>query len=441
VNENEVEYTWECSAGEFKEKHKQTTIWTAPDMTGEFIIRLKAKFMGNTEEGEKTIKVVRSPASGWGSITGYILDEDQNRLKDIIITTITGESDTTDHEGFFYIPDIPQGSNRLDFSNIGYPWVGDIPGSISILSGSNNHIGEIYIYYNHPPEILSYEKLPEHQSIILIDPVYPSLYQYYELYSDNDADGLGTISVQKIQPTETEIIIMNEEDFDFYAFRAVPVNGETSTYSTWTQVSFVDAIDPDASLSYFTYNNFFSATLFWRLTGYEEYYKGFRIAQVVGDTLYFVSNMLAPTIARYDLLTSPGMTDDYYVVAITKSGKYVDPQPETQKILLDVPEMLYPDAFRGKYQPDTLILLSWIPVAYNNSWYSGYIIEKTTKAIPQESDWELLERLYSSNTGAFIDDSVSYGNSYNYRIKTVAYPSGLGEPAYSLPYSIIVQAQ
>jgi len=67
VRDNEVNYIWECSDGEFIDPAKQLTIWRAPtDRTGEFLIRLKVTFMGNTEEGDIAIKVVRTPATRLG---------------------------------------------------------------------------------------------------------------------------------------------------------------------------------------------------------------------------------------------------------------------------------------------------------------------------------------------------------------------------------------
>ena len=440
INENNVEYLWDCVTGEFNDVTKQATIWTAPtDTSGTFTIKLNVKFMGNTEEGEIYIKVVKSPADGWGSLSGYIQDSDGNKLNDVIVSTITNENDTTDLDGFFYISDIPQGNTDLEFSNIGYQWASDIENRIEISGGTHTHLGQISIYYSSSPQILRYEKFPEHQSKLYINHDYAYLYQYFELYKSENDNGNSITFVKTIQPEENEPLIKEEEDSVYFAFRSIPVHGEPSDLSSWNLVKFVDVIDPDSDMSYFSYNSFFNATLYWYPTGYEEYYRGFKVAEVTETSWNFISNLIPPSTFEYTLSTQPGMKGSYYLLAISNSGKYNVIQPESQKIQLEVAEMKYPSGFKGEFQSNNTIKLIWEPISNNNNWYSGYVIEKTHDPDTLEIYWKELTRLNDSYTGSFSDDSVSTGNIYHYRIKSVAYPSGLGDPYYSESFAINVE--
>jgi len=138
INQSNIKYTWDCTHGEFNDRTKQTSVWVAPfENTGEFLIRLKVTYLNNTEEGEITIKVVRTPAVNWGSISGNILNYMKVPLQSIIVSTKTGESDTTDMNGLFYIEDVPQGGTGLEFSNIGFKWATDAQTQV-IVSGSNH---------------------------------------------------------------------------------------------------------------------------------------------------------------------------------------------------------------------------------------------------------------------------------------------------------------
>jgi len=98
-----------------------------------------------------------------------------------------------------------------------------------------------------------------------------------------------------------------------------------------------------------------------------------------------------PALFSYDIKTQPGMTDDYYVVAISKTGSYNTSQPEDQKIRLEVPSMEYPAGFKGAISMvgGINIKLNWEPIAINNSWYSGYLIEKKTITGTVESEWRI----------------------------------------------------
>ena len=190
VNENNVKYTWDCLQGEFNDRTKQATIWTAPsDNTGEFMIRLKVNFMGNTEEGEIAVKVVRTPAGGWGSISGNIFNTEKVPLQNIIVTTKTGETDTTDNTGFFIIEDVPQGITGLEFSNIGFKWATEPMDRIGIAGGTHEHLGDIFIFESTPPELLKYEEIPDYQTMISINHEFSDLFEYFEIFLSHDQNG------------------------------------------------------------------------------------------------------------------------------------------------------------------------------------------------------------------------------------------------------------
>jgi hypothetical protein len=442
VNENNVKYTWDCEDGEFNDKTKQATIWTAPtDNTGEFLIRLKVSFMGNTEEGEVAIKVVRTPAGSWGSISGNIFNNMKSPLQNIIVTTKTGESDTTDIAGFFYIEDVPQGGSGLEFSNIGFKWATKPLDQISISGGTHAHLGDIVLYPSEPPVILNYNKIPDHQAIISIQHDYSGLFEYFELYISYYPDDSESRLLTTVTPGTTSITIKEEGDEAFVALKSIPYQGEISNYSPWSKIYFTDVIDPDAKMSFFEYNNYYSATLNWQSTGYETYYKGLMVAEENDTGFTFISPLLSVYTLRYNIQTSPGMTGNYYIIAITKTGSYNIIQPVDQKIKLEVPLMEFPSGFRGKFGTvgGINIKLLWEPIATNNTWYSGYLIEKKTITDTLEYNWEELTRITSSFAESYTDREVDTTNIYKYSIRTISYPSGLGSPEYSLPDSITVE--
>ena len=442
TNEQSVDILWECEVGEFSNNSSLTTVWLAPaDATGNFIIKLTASFMGNTQNAELAIKVVQNPADNWGSVSGYLIDGEQNVLNNIIISVTTGESDTTNTDGYFYIRDIPQGSTGMEFSNINYNWATELLPQIVITGGSHQHLGNIAMYKNVPPSIIDYEGLPEHQAILLLEHDQPSLLQYYELYRANDINGTGAALIRIIQPGVTEYLIKEDLDNAFYALRSIPIHGRVSELSTWTHVPFLDVIDPDGDMSYFEYNNFFSATLNWQPVRYAEYYKGYRVVESTVTGWVYISPLLPPVVSEFEIQTMPGMSGEYFVIAFTTNDLYNDVQPDKQKILLEVPAMEYPAGFNASLRRDSTIRLLWEPIAFNNNWYSGYLLEKKIITDTLIYDWEELARISSSITGIYTDEVADPGNIYRYRISTVAYPPTPGMPAYSEADSISISTK
>jgi hypothetical protein len=130
----------------------------------------------------------------------------------------------------------------------------------------------------------------------------------------------------------------------------------------------VNVIDPDAEGSIFDYNSFFTASLIWQSTGYENYYKGYRVAEDVGGDWEYVSPLLDVNTLSYEVNTVPGQIGDYYVLAISNNDLFNANQPEEQKIHLDAPNLETPDNFRGSRLIGGTIRLLWEPLAIDNSW-------------------------------------------------------------------------
>ncbi len=442
VNENDVKYTWDCTDGIFSDRTRQVTVWTAPsDYTGEFMIRLKVSFMGNNEDGEIAVKVVRTPAGGWGSVSGNIYNYLKVPLRNVIVATKTGESDTTDTEGFFYIEDIPQGTTGLEFSNVGFKWAAGLPDGIGITGGIHEHLGDIILYESNPPELINYEEIPEYHSIISIRHEFADVFKYIEVYISESQDGSDSLLALIIPSGTTLFTIKEEKDSAFMAMKAIPYHGEASNFSAWTKIGFREVIDPDASKSSIEYVNFFNASLTWEPTGYENYYKGFRIAEENDTGFAFISHLLSATTFQYDLETFPGMIKNYYVIAITNNDKFNRVQPSEHRIGLQVPAMEFPSFFNGKFQfiDGIAVKLTWEPVASNNAWYSGYLIEKKKISGMQVNSWEELTRIGESFTASFTDTNVDTSGIYMYKIQTVTYPPGPGNPQYSIPDSITIE--
>lgn len=164
-------------------------------------------------------------------------------------------------------------------------------------------------------------------------------------------------------------------------------------------------------MSYFEYNNFFSATLFWQPVSYAEYYKGYRVVESTDTGWVYLSPLLSPTASEFEIQTMPGMSGEYYVIAFSTNDLYNDIQPDKQKILLEVPAMEYPAGFNGTLRRDSTIRLLWEPIAYNNTWYSGYLLEKKIITDTLVYDWEELSRIPGSITGIYEDEVADSGSA------------------------------
>ena len=441
TNENMPDVVWESDLGTFDSPNRVTTIWRAPsDYQGDVKIKLTATFMGHTDIAERVVRIVKTPAAGWGSISGYVFyvfNEDQTPLDNIIIMASTGEVDTTDANGFFHITALPQGNNGLEFVNIPAPWSTEAPQYIEITSGSHQHLGNLTFYTSTPAEISSYLPLPELQAILTIEHKHLNLVSYHELYRADGLDGSGATLIRTIESGITEIHVQEEGEYAYYALKSIPLHGEISSYSDeWTQVSFINVVDPDSAGSYFSYDNFFSATLNWQLTGYEDYYKGFRVVEDLGTKWSWISPLLGTGTTSYQLDTEPGKTGNYYVLAISMNDLYNETQPAEQIIALTVPALDPPGNFKGTVLEDYSIRLMWDPVANNDDWYSGYYLERKVVTDTSTIDWSELIRIPLSVTGEYTDADADSGNIYHYRISSVAFPPGPGSVYYSALDSI-----
>jgi len=218
TNEPKPSVVWESDLGSIVSPHQISTIWIAPDdFLGDTKIKLNASFMGHSDVSERSIKVVKTPAAGYGSLSGILLDEDQDPLFGIIVASGTGETDTTDLQGYFYIDYLPQGNNGLEFSNISFDWATELQQQISISSGAHQHLGNVIFYSSEPAVISSYQQIPERQALITINHKNFNLIQFHELYTANDNQGTGAQLVQILEPDATEILLQNENENAFYA--------------------------------------------------------------------------------------------------------------------------------------------------------------------------------------------------------------------------------
>ena len=73
----------------------------------------------------------------------------------------------------------------------------------------------------------------------------------------------------------------------------------------------------------------------------------------------------------------------------------------------------------------------WEPLANNNTWYSGYVIDKKVVTDTSMIDWEELTRITTTVTREFTDLETDSGNIYHYRISSAAYPPLPGNVYYS----------
>jgi hypothetical protein len=442
TNESRPSVVWESESGHFENPNILSTVWIAPaDFLGDVKIKLTATFMGHTDVAERAVRIVKTPAAGYGSLSGNIFSEGQTALNNIIVMASTGESDTTDMNGYFYISALPTGNNGLKFSGIPYTWATELPQYIPIVTGTHQHLGNILFYTSTPAKIISYQSLPEHNAILSLEHKNLNLINVHELYRANDVNGSGAELLMTVEPPLMEVPVQEESKNAFYALKSIPLNGETSTFSAWTHVSFINVVDPDADGSIFSYNNFFSATLSWQLTGYESYYKGFKVVEDRDTGWAYVSPLLGVGVQSYQLETQPGQSGDYYVLAISNNDLYNEDQPEEQKITLDVPGLDTPGNFRGRVLGDNSIRLLWEPLANNDDWYSGYFLEKKVVTDTSTIDWEELDRIPTSITSEFSDEDTDPGNFYHYRIRSVAYPPGPDGIYYSEMDSITLSTK
>ena len=443
TNQRSPSVMWESDQGSFDSPTIVQTIFTPPsNYLGDLKIKLTATFMGHTDVAERIVKIVKTPATSWGSLSGFVLDENQDPLADVIVMAGTGETDTTDSKGYFYLDYLPQGTNGLDFMNVSYAWATELPQEITVSGGNHRHLGNIILYASTPPLIQDYQLLPDRRATLSIQHKNPGLIDHYELYRSIYFDHSETSFVRNITPQETEITIQEDTKDVFYALRSIPLNGDPSNTSEWAHIEFINVVDPDPAGTVFTYNNFFSATLSWQFTGFENYYKGFRIAENANDTgLAWISPLLTVNTRNYQLNTEPGDSGEFYVLAISGNDLYNETQPESQKIVLDVPMLETPDNFRGSLRSDGSIRLSWEPLGNNNNWYEGYRLEKKVETDTSTVDWEELIRITTSLTATFTDTDTDPGNLYYYRISSMAYSPLPGNGFYSPKDSIIVSTE
>lgn len=297
-----------------------------------------------------------------------------------------------------------------------------IPHQFFVVGGNHQHLGNMVFYQSTPAVITDYQAIPEHSAVLSISHNMPGLISYHELYQADDISGTGARLLRTLEAEVTEIQVEDEGDNAFYALKSIPLHGQKSNYSSWTHIEFIDVVDPDANGSYFTYENFFTATIHWSPTGYESYYKGFRIVEDLDTTLVNVSPLLDATTQSYTISTTPGRKGSFYVLAVSQNDQYNEEQPNEQKIEMDVPTLNTPSNFRGRKLPDNSIRILWEPLATDNTWYSGYLIEKKVVTDTSTIEWEDLIRFDEMISGTYIDEATDSGNTYSYKISSYAFP-------------------
>lgn len=435
-NASDISYTWASDSGVVLYPNDQVSYWSPKNTsTGTFKIYLSVTHNGVTAKGVALVRVVETPASGWGSISGFLYSPEAVPIANLTVSTVTGETGKTDQTGFFYIPNIPQGITSLKFPDLDYAWALDIPAAIKVSSGSHFHIGNITLWPSTPPTLLSATPIPGRRMLITWDTTSTNmmLYRYLDLYQ-------GGQLLDRMTPGGQSVLIQSQTPYyASFQLRVIPTNGLPSNLSNTVSQAFVNSVDPDPSYSTFTYNNFFSATLSWKGIQSEQYLQGYKIALFGGYYWNFVSDLLPVSIHSYAVSTFPGDAAYYYVISIADDGSYNNSQPQSQQIFLNVPPMNSPSNFEAMYQTATQSdSLDWKVVTNNQSWYNGYILKRATGSSPSEADFATIAIISDMTSSDYVDTAISLHTAYTYRIYTYAVDPVNSDTSYSANSSTTV---
>lgn len=112
----DIEYYWTSHPGTVHSPNNQTTYWTPGDGDiGTCTIILRVTHNNIESYADAFIKVVKTPADGWGSLSGFVYDSDGNAIQELDVTTVTGETSETNKNGFFYYFRCTSGNYKFIF--------------------------------------------------------------------------------------------------------------------------------------------------------------------------------------------------------------------------------------------------------------------------------------------------------------------------------------
>lgn len=407
----DIQFQWSCNSGTIKSYSNHSTYWT-PNATdiGNFTISLTVTHDGKTANANTFVKVVKSPAKGWGSVSGYLYDSKGVIITNTDIVTATGEAAKSNDKGFFIISDIPKGINSLNFPSIKYSWTSDFRPTIEIESGSHVHLGNITLYESIAPKMLSATSIHGRRILLKWAQIDQSVYQFIDIYQ-------GDTKILRLSGSETSILMTNSTTGSAtFTAKSVPFYGKISNASNSVSGYYLDAIDPNPEYSYFEYHNFYSATLHWRSSGFENFLSGYKIGMYAGYYWQLISSLLTVSTTSYNFSTDPGSSGAYYVISIADDGTYNDMQSSSQKINMNAPKPLPPANFLCTYNSvDHKNNLSWDKITINTNWYSGYLIKRAEGITPGNELFKTIFKTSDMATSSY-SQTVTTGITYNYRV-------------------------
>jgi hypothetical protein len=423
----DIEYYWTSHPGAVHSPHSSTTYWTPSDGDiGTCTIILRVTHNNIESYADAFIKVVNTPANGWGSLSGFVYDSDGNAIQKLDVTTVTGETSETKENGFFIISDVPQGITSLFFPGITYSWASSFPSSINVLNGGHLHLGNLILFESAAPKMLSTTVMPGKRMLIIWEPINTDVYQYIDIYQSD-------IKIKRVASSETNLLVVNSSTGSAqFNSKAIPVNGQISDFSNSVSGIFVNSIDPDPLYYNVSYSNFFSAALSWQGIDYENYLSGYRIAILGGSYWYFMTELLPVTSNDHEITTFPGYNEIFYVISIADDGSYNTSQSQTQRILINVPNLKSPDNFTGQYNSsETVNSLSWDVIQNNQDWYSGYLIKRAAGSDPTNESFSQVFNTSDMTVVAHDDNLIQLHTQYNYRLYAYALYPTTNDTAFS----------
>ncbi len=413
--QNDVSYEWYCNEGRFSSTRSQQAVWTAPSALGDCQIDLAVTHAGQSASGSTTVKVVQTPASGYGCVSGFIVDEGGNPIANKTVALGTGESVKTDPKGYFFMENIPQGSNDIDFPDLGYLWAASYNNAMNVIGGHVNHLGKIILYASTAPSILSTKQASGRRIVLSWTPSDLNLYEFIDLYQND-------VRIRRYPPTVTaDVIQSGGEGYVTFKFKAVPFHGKLSEFSSSASSSFVNAIDPPASTSGFTFQSFFTAVLYWQTMEYEQYLSGYRIAYYGSYYWYFLTSLLPATTHQYTLSTRPGDQTIYYVISIADDGSFNNYQYQSQRLTINTPRLEDVTGLAATVSSSpTKADLRWNRITNHSPWYDGYIIERAEGTGSSMGSFQQIGIVLNIGSELFSDLTAVAGVAYTYRLSAFA---------------------
>ena len=423
----DIEYYWTSHPGAVHSPYSQTTYWTPSDGDiGICTIILRVTHNNIESYADAFIKVVKTPANGWGSLSGFVYDSDGNAIQELDVTTVTGETSETTKNGFFIISDVPQGITSLFFPGITYSWASSFPSTIDVLNGGHLHLGNLILYKSTAPKMLSTTVMPGKRMLIIWEPINTDVYQYIDIYQSDT-------KIKRVASSETNLLVVHSSTGSAqFNSKAIPINGQISDSSNSVSGIFVNSIDPDPLFNKVSYSNFFSVTLSWQGIDYENYLSGYRIAILNGSYWYFVTEILSVTSNDHEITTTPGFNEIFYVISIADDGSYNTSQPQTQRISINVPNLKSPDNFTGQYNSsETVNSLSWDVIQNNQDWYSGYLIKRASGSNSTNESFSQVFNTSDMTVAAYDDNLIQLHTQYNYRLYSYAINPTTNDTSFS----------